>query len=67
MREKHATIRDCVNRITEIAILAADAVEVVAEVPVFSKRLCIIRESAVLGAERKIETLGRGQSDEIER
>ena len=67
LREEDAAVRDRVNGIAEVAVLAADAVEVVAEMAVLGERLRVVGEGAVLAPERKIETRGGGKRGEFER
>jgi len=54
-RQQNAAISHGVNRIAQIGIFAADAVEIVTEMMIFGETLCVIGERAVLGPERKIE------------
>ena len=62
-REQNASIRDAINRIAQIAVFAADAVEIVAEMFVLSETLCIVSERAVFAPKGEIETRrGRDRS-----
>ena len=54
-------IRDRVDRIAQVAVLAADAVQVVAEMAILGKRLRVVGERAVFAADREIETRGGRQ------
>ena len=66
-REEHAAIGDRVNRIAQIAVLAADAVEIVAEMAILGKRLRVVGERAVLASDREIEPRRGGQRGQKER
>src|SRR5947207_1689103 len=54
-REQNAAISHGVNRIAEVGIFSADSVEIVTEMMIFGETLRVIRQRAVLAAERKIE------------
>ena len=53
--ENNLAVGDRENRIAEIAVLAADSVQIVAEMAVPGERLGVVGEGAVLGADREIE------------
>ena len=55
-REQDTAVRYRVDWIAQVAILTADAIEVVAQVAILGKRLRVIGQGAVLAAERKIES-----------
>ena len=74
--EYHLAIRHRVNRIAEIAVLAADAIQIVAQVAILGERLGVVGERAMLAADREIEARGgrqrrqqdrRGQSETPDR
>lgn len=58
-REDDAAICDRVNRVAIVAVLAANAIQVITEMTIFGERLRVVGEGAVLAAERKIETRSR--------
>ena len=60
-REKDAAVGHRVNGIAEIAILTADAIQVVAEMAVFRERLGVVGERAMLAAQGKIEAVRERQ------
>ena len=60
-RSEDTAIGDGVNGIAEIAVLAADAVQVVAEMLGLGEGLRVISEGAVLASEGEIETGGTGE------
>ena len=66
-RKYNAAIGYCVNRITKIAVFTADAVEIIAEMAILGKTLCVVSEGAILVPEREIETCCRRQRNKIER
>jgi hypothetical protein len=55
-RHENAAIGDGMDGVAQVAILAADAVEIIAQVPILGERLRIVGEGAVLTAEWKIES-----------
>ena len=67
LRKNHAAISNGENRVAEVAVLAADPVEVIAEVAIFGERLRVVGERAVLAAEREIETRRSGQRRQLDR
>ena len=61
LRQQDATIRHGINRIAQIAILAADTVEIVAEMIVLSEPLRVVAHGTVRAAQRKIKPRRRGE------
>ena len=55
VRENHLPVGDGKNRIAEVAVLAADSVQVVAEMAILREWLRIVSERAVLVPDREIE------------
>ncbi len=54
-REQNAAISDGVNRIAEVGIFPADSVEIVTEMMIFGETLRVVRQRAVLAAQREIK------------
>ncbi len=65
--KKHAPIGDGEDRIAQVAVFAADAIQVVAEMAILRERLRIVGEGAVLAADGKIETCRRGERGQFQR
>jgi hypothetical protein len=63
-REEDLSIRYRVNWIAQVAVFATDAIQVVAQMPILGKRLGVVGQSAVLAADREIETRGGRQGSE---
>ena len=61
LRQQYAAIRDRINRIAEIAVLAADSIQIIAEMAILGKRLRVVSHRAVFASQRKIEARGGGQ------
>ena len=61
IRQEHAAISHRIDRIAQVAVLSADAIEVVAQVAILGKGLGVVGQRAVLTAERKIESRRGGQ------
>ena len=57
-RKQHLAIRYCEDRIPQVAIFAADSIQVVAEMSILGEGLGVIGERAVLAPDREIETRG---------
>src|SRR6266852_1445080 len=57
--QQNAPVGDGVDRIAQIAVFAADSVQIVAEVMVFREPLGAVAHRSVFAAERKIKTPGR--------
>ena len=55
-RHQHAPIGNSINRIAQIAVFAADAIQIIAEMMIFSERLRVISHCSIFAAERKIKT-----------
>ena len=55
IREQHAAIGHRVDRIPQVAVLTADAVQIVAKMAILGKWLRVVGERAVFASERKIE------------
>jgi hypothetical protein len=55
-REQNATVRNGEDRIAEIAVFAADAIEIITEVAIFREMLRVVSESAVFISKWKIES-----------
>ena len=66
-RQQDTTVRDGVNRIAQIAVFAANSIQVVAEMAIVGERLRIISQCAVFGSEREIESCRRGQGRQFHR
>ena len=63
-REQNATIGNRKDWITEVAVLAADAIKIVAEVTVLGEPLRVVGKRAVLVSEWKIKSRrGRERSE----
>ncbi len=54
--EQHAPVGHGVDRVAQVAVLAADPVEIVSQMPVLRETLGAISHRAMLTAEREIET-----------
>ena len=57
-REHHHTVADAVNRIAQIAVAAADAVPIFAEMTVGPVAACLVIALRVRFSDGKIETIG---------
>src|SRR5207245_2194547 len=66
-RQQNAAISNGVNRVAQVGIFSADAVEIVTEMMIFGETLRVIGERAVLTAERKIEACREGKRRQFER
>src|SRR6266404_9115299 len=66
-REQNPSIRDTINRIAQVAVFAADAVEIVAEMFVLSETLCVVSERAVFAPQGEIETRRRRGRSQLKR
>ena len=66
-RQQNAAISDGVNRIAQVGIFSADAVEIVTKMMIFGETLRIMGERAVLATKWKIETGRNWKSRQFER
>src|SRR5437868_9034974 len=59
LREQDPAIGYRVDRISEVAVFAADAVQVIAQMAVLGEGLCVVGEGSVFASERKVESRRR--------
>ena len=66
-RQQDPAIGHGVDRVAQVAVFTADAIQVVAQMAVLGERLRVIGEGAVLGPDRKIKAAGGRQCGEFRR
>src|SRR4029077_14494236 len=63
---QYASISHGVDRLAQIAVFSADAVQIVAQVMILRESLGIISHRAVFAAEWKIKTTSNGERSKLE-
>src|SRR5436190_1851782 len=67
LRDQDAAVGHRVDRIAQVAVFTADAIEIVAEMAILGERLRVVSQRAVFASDGEVESLRRGQRDQKER